>query len=368
MKIFSSAHAFNASRFGFRRATCITSGMGGGGNGNKPDIHAYLLLHSPKDESKADPNQVEKMDFVEAMKRTLDGEEFECRWSVGNRINIEPGSRVFLYRSGHASPGILGAGRIVLPPQGKGIPGSAVYKGKSWRGGERMTSYVQVRWEMMVDPDQECALIPRERLSNDGRFTPVFTKNGRAWAPQCSGYSIRDIEVAQTLYKWCRDNFNGIRREYGIDPDTAALSGAPFSAWQIDSKERKAIESAAVDAAKAHYRALGYEVESVECENLGWDLNVRKDGEIFRCVEVKGTKAPSIKVELTSNEYGKSGCELYRLAVVRNALEDSPACAVYERKGDEWRRVSGEESGGDKGAPDRLVMEEKKFAIIRQPD
>ena len=133
-------------------------------------------------------------------------------------------------------------------------------------------------------------------------------------------------------------------------------------------EERRAIENAAVNATELHYHALGCKTESRELDRVGWDLDVFKGGEIFRRVEVKGTKRPDIQVELTPNEYAKSEDKLYRLAVVRNALDSNPACAIYTRNGNEWLRVCGEESGSDKSAPARLEMEEKIFAVIRQPD
>ena len=131
---------------------------------------------------------------------------------------------------------------------------------------------------------------------------------------------------------------------------------------------RKEVEFAAMNAVKTYYRGKGYDVVDVAADNLGWDLEVFRRGESDESgekiwnVEVKGTSDNKISVILTPNEYDKSDDEMYRLAVVRNALDgDARACAIYKREGDEWR-LKGE---SDKDAPKRLVME--KSATVREP-
>ena len=132
-----------------------------------------------------------------------------------------------------------------------------------------------------------------------------------------------------------------------------------------DPEERTRVERAAVDTVKAFYEALGFAAESVEAENKGWDLEIRKGRKVVLRVEVKGNKGVDILVELTPNEYEKSGDPQFRLAVVRNALTDSPACAIYEKRGDEWMRGDGENGGNDESAPERLSTTERISALIR---
>jgi len=69
---------------------------------------------------------------------------------------------------------------------------------------------------------------------------------------------------------------------------------------------------------------LGYKVNSVELDNLGWDLEVIRKQTILTIlrVEVKGKSGSNISVDLTPNEYKKMMLykNSYRLAVVTNVL------------------------------------------------
>ena len=130
-----------------------------------------------------------------------------------------------------------------------------------------------------------------------------------------------------------------------------------------DPITRKQVESAAMDAVETYYRGKGYDVDDVADDNLGWDLEVFRRGEKkpLLLVEVKGTRKDTINVGLTPNEYGKSGDEMYRLAVVRNAL-NNPSCAIYKREGKQWRW----QEDGDANAPKKLITEEKTGATVRE--
>lgn len=66
---------------------------------------------------------------------------------------------------------------------------------------------------------------------------------------------------------------------------------------------KKEIEDKAIQCAKAYYKKE-YNVESVECENLGWDLTIthKKTGE-EKYIEVKGTSRPYYHFFLSRNEY-----------------------------------------------------------------
>lgn len=86
---------------------------------------------------------------------------------------------------------------------------------------------------------------------------------------------------------------------------------------------RKKIEISAVEKVTSYYKDLGYEVKSVENDNVGWDLEVKRNKTIFR-VEVKGKLGSEILVNLTPNEYINMNKykDSYRLAIVTNALVD----------------------------------------------
>ncbi|MBQ7608388.1 MAG: DUF3883 domain-containing protein [Desulfovibrionaceae bacterium] len=88
----------------------------------------------------------------------------------------------------------------------------------------------------------------------------------------------------------------------------------------IDKDE---IEKIAVDKTIKYYQDKGYNVESVENLNCGWDFTVTKDNEeLF--VEVKGTSFDNINVTLTPNEYSKlkEYYKKYRLFIVTNCPEN----------------------------------------------
>lgn len=104
-------------------------------------------------------------------------------------------------------------------------------------------------------------------------------------------------------------------------------------------QERKArIERAAIRACSDHFEKLGYEVASVEKDNLGWDLQARSGRSILR-IEVKGLSSDAFSIELTPNEYQAflRQDDNYRLVVVLNALS-SPMLSVcrYSKEERAW--------------------------------
>lgn len=92
---------------------------------------------------------------------------------------------------------------------------------------------------------------------------------------------------------------------------------------KTDISERLQVEINAVNAVIDYYKALGYEVNSVEKDNVGWDLVARLN-KISLKIEVKGLSKEIVNVSLTPNEY-KALClnkHDYRLCVVTNALDE----------------------------------------------
>lgn len=92
---------------------------------------------------------------------------------------------------------------------------------------------------------------------------------------------------------------------------------------KVDVDTKKKVEKAAVDLVKTSYSQRGFEVISVEKENLGWDLVATK-GKLSLRIEVKGLAGEEISVHITPNEYSKmkaKDCSDYRLCVVTNALK-----------------------------------------------
>lgn len=89
-----------------------------------------------------------------------------------------------------------------------------------------------------------------------------------------------------------------------------------------DQEHKAEIEKSAIRLCCEHFEGLGYTVESVEKDNVGWDLEATSGKTLLR-IEVKGLSGSAFSVELTPNEYKAFGeqSDAYRLAVVTNALE-----------------------------------------------
>ncbi len=86
---------------------------------------------------------------------------------------------------------------------------------------------------------------------------------------------------------------------------------------------RQKVEQIAVEKTVAHFTQLGYHVESVEKDNVGWDLNAVLGKRKLK-LEVKGLSGSHIIVDLTPNEYKamRTNRESYRVCVVRNTLTE----------------------------------------------
>jgi len=114
-------------------------------------------------------------------------------------------------------------------------------------------------------------------------------------------------------------------------------------ARQQDIFKRLAVEKAAIALVAAHYRALGYDLNSVERDNLGWDLTATY-GRVELHLEVKGLSGPDLVAELTPNEYRHllENALVYRLCIVCNTLT-SPLLEIFSFDYDtgHWTTASG---------------------------
>ena len=108
---------------------------------------------------------------------------------------------------------------------------------------------------------------------------------------------------------------------------------------QSDPLLRAKVEKAAIEHVTRHYS--GYECQSVERENKGWDLEFTR-GARKLLVEVKGCSGDLGHVELTPNEYramrDRRCRHAYRLAIVTRALE-APRLSIISFNGSDktWR-------------------------------
>ncbi len=109
----------------------------------------------------------------------------------------------------------------------------------------------------------------------------------------------------------------------------AGKSSVRGSGRQPDPLLRCKIERAAVDAVTAFFEGQGYIVDSVENDNVGWDLLATCGMRELR-LEVKGLSGGQLCVELTPNEYAQMQRwkESYCVCVVTNAITE-PNLAVF---------------------------------------
>jgi len=113
---------------------------------------------------------------------------------------------------------------------------------------------------------------------------------------------------------------------------------------QKDILKRQKVEKAAILKTKDYYTKLGYEVFSVEKDNVGWDLEATS-GKIKLLIEVKGLSQKQIVIELTPNEYHNMNKEkdIYRISVLTNALSKSSTLSIfsYSTENDGWEDDKG---------------------------
>ncbi|MGI4737379.1 MAG: protein NO VEIN domain-containing protein, partial [Janthinobacterium lividum] len=103
------------------------------------------------------------------------------------------------------------------------------------------------------------------------------------------------------------------------------------------------MEQKAVEITWAHYKGLGYDLETVERDKVGWDLTAT-NGRVKLKLEVKGLSGPMVAAELTANEYKHLQLDKpnYRVCVVTSALT-SPQFHVfsYSQTTNRWESAEG---------------------------
>lgn len=133
----------------------------------------------------------------------------------------------------------------------------------------------------------------------------------------------------------------------------------PKSRSKPDQAQKVLVEKSAITACWQHYERLGYEVKSVEKDNVGWDLEASIDKTRLR-IEVKGLSGMGRQIELSPNEYIALTALAadYRLAIVSDALGTAQL---------QIARYSGESKGwvveGDQDAA--VSIQPKTGAVVR---
>ena len=118
---------------------------------------------------------------------------------------------------------------------------------------------------------------------------------------------------------------------------TSGRGGKPR---RSDPERRSNIERKAVECTTALYEDFGYWVDSVERDNVGWDLNAVLGSRELK-LEVKGLSGSEIRFELTPNEYKnmKHNHHTYRVCVVTDALA-TPQLTVFTFNPETWKLES----------------------------
>lgn len=130
---------------------------------------------------------------------------------------------------------------------------------------------------------------------------------------------------------------NGMRRLGSIAIENPNVQSAPDrDNDEIDPlggfgtpEHRKAVEDAAVEAARRELNKLGYSCVSREADKVGFDLEAKRDrdGDILH-VEVKGTSGSEPRFFMTANEHGYREAPEWRLAMVTGVL-GKPKVAIH---------------------------------------
>ncbi len=113
---------------------------------------------------------------------------------------------------------------------------------------------------------------------------------------------------------------------------------SPKRKKKSDPEHNSKVEKSAVDLVWGYYEERGYNLLSVEKDNVGWDLEA-EIGDISLKIEVKGLSKSNYKIGLTPNEYNafkSSSCD-YRLAIVKQALSNPELIIIrYSSEKNEW--------------------------------
>ena len=186
-------------------------------------------------------------------------------------------------------------------------------------------------------------LLPEEERTFDVPYAPAgnrgFPGQSNVWYPKLNSDNENVTKFVNKLKKFMASKASVplSEDEFQKPPKTSkgqkgGRSGKPDRAHNL------AVETASVDFVIEHYKSQGYKVESVETDNLGWDLElVKGNKEIY--VEVKGVSASIIYFELTPNEYKKLKAHFakYRICVVCDALTDPLMYELFpEQAGSKW--------------------------------
>ena len=191
-----------------------------------------------------------------------------------------------------------------------------------------------------VAPEAGCSLIPVSR-----RIFKIPTrydmKGGLGQSNVWYGGNAKFHRKVWEYIKNCDDRKTGKMRQ-------PTSLGSPRGRRNLDSDQRKKVESIAVEIATEYFRSHeggAYQVVSKEKDNLGWDIEASRPDRVTLLIEVKGLSGENVSVELTPNEYKQMTSKRYRdnyvLFVVTNCLGKQPMTYEYRFKDGRWEDTDG---------------------------
>ena len=179
------------------------------------------------------------------------------------------------------------------------------------------------------------------KVPNAPARNPGFPGQSNVWYPQPNSPHVAVIAFVKKLRKYLTSK-TGVP----LPEDEVIKGGKGGRASTPDHAHNLEVESASVEYVIAHYKALKYKVESVESDNMGWDLELKKGGQHIY-IEVKGVSASAIYFELTPNEYEKlkEHAIKYRVCVVCDALTSPSMFELIPRRlNGKWELLSQDQS------------------------
>ncbi|MDP8568329.1 protein NO VEIN domain-containing protein [Methylophilus aquaticus] len=135
-----------------------------------------------------------------------------------------------------------------------------------------------------------------------------------------------DSDLGEALVMEVEDIINGKPKRLKIK-----------STRSTDPEHKAKVEKSAVELVWKYYENLGYELRSVEKDNVGWDVEASQNKTKLK-IEVKGLSGKVPNIELSPNEYlaFSENNRFYRLAIVTETLT-SPSLYVchysHEKQG-----------------------------------
>lgn len=162
----------------------------------------------------------------------------------------------------------------------------------------------------LLGPDERHFRVPRarERAQAMGRYV---------WYAE--GPANRAFQTKILKYVAAGGNISALGKNKSKAPNNPSMHLS-------DPQKNAKVEHVAIDLATRYFEEFNYVVESVEGDNVGWDLNaVHSQTGLLLRLEVKGLSGPEISIEVTPNEYKmmRKHKQTYRICVGTNCLERS---------------------------------------------